>query len=112
MNFERGDSVKFGEKWCEEHGRKELINQIVKFSPQWFEDDNGLYTYDVECPGIYDEVNKEADSIYHLFGNNFEKFMDCELVKGTAIDKEEYQKIIQDKIEAEAKHWDEYVKNI
>ncbi|MBG9693195.1 hypothetical protein ABD91_20865 [Lysinibacillus sphaericus] len=38
MNFERGDSVKFGEKWCEEHGRKELINQIVKFSPQWFED--------------------------------------------------------------------------
>ncbi|MFC9538678.1 hypothetical protein ACFTQ7_02195 [Lysinibacillus sp. NPDC056959] len=40
MNIERGDSVKFGEKWCKEHGRENLINQVIKFTPQWFEDDN------------------------------------------------------------------------
>lgn len=109
MNIERGDSVKFGEKWCKEHGRKDLINKVIKFTPQWFEDDNGLYSFETECPGIYDEENQEAYSIYHLFGNYFENFMDCELIKGTIKDKKEYEKIIQDKNEAEAKRWEEFV---
>ena len=105
MNFERGDSVKFGGKWCKEYRRDDLLNQVVKFTPQWFEVDNGLYTYETECPGIYDVESQEADSIYHLFGNNFENFMDCELIKGTVADKEAYQKIIQDQRDAAATHW-------
>lgn len=105
MNIERGDSVKFGERWCKENGREDLVNQVVKFNPQWFEVDNGLYTYETECPGIYDEENQEADSIYHLFGNNFENFMDCVLIKGTVEDKESYQKIIQEQRDAAAEHW-------
>lgn len=108
MNIERGDSVKFGEKWCKEHGREELINQTVKLTPQYFEYDNGLYTSEQECPGIYDKENQEANSIYHLFGNDLEDFMDCELIKGTEEDKKEYQKIIQDQIDAETKSWDEF----
>jgi hypothetical protein len=110
MNIERGDSVKFGEKWCVEHGREDLINQVVKFTPQWFDEDNGLYTYESECPGIYDKENEEADSIYHLFGNHFENFMDCELIKGTEEDKKEYQRIIQDRMDEEAKSWEEFAK--
>lgn len=110
MNIERGDSVKFGQEWCIQYGREELVNQTVKLTPQYFEDDNGLYTFERECPGIYDKENEEADSIYHLFGNNFEKFMDCELIKGTEEDKKAYQKIIQDKIEEEEKSWEEFAK--
>lgn len=109
MNIERGDSVKFGEKWCKAHRREDLVNQVVKFTPQWFEDDNGLYVADIECPGIDNGKDAEPDSIYHLFGNSFENFMDCELIKGTDEDKEEYQKIIKDQNAAEAKYWESYV---
>lgn len=112
MNIERGDSIKFGEKWCMERGREDLVNQVVKLTPQWFEDDNGLYSYETECPGIYDKENEEADSIYHLFGNQFENFMDCELIKGTEEDKKEYKKIIQDQNDAEAKQWEEFASSL
>lgn len=108
MNIERGDSVKFGEKWCREHRREDLVNKVVKLTPQWFEEDNGLFTYYSECPGIYDEECEEADSIYHLFGNNFENFMDCELIKGTEADVAEYESIIQAKHDAEAKTWEDF----
>lgn len=112
MNIERGDTVKFGVEWCKVYRSEHLINKTVKLTPQWFEDDNGLYTYDVECPGIYDEENQEAESIYHLFGNDFENFMDCELIKGTVADIEEYEKIIKDQRDAEAMQWEEYGKTI
>lgn len=109
MNIERGDSVKFGEQYCKENNREDLIGKTVKLTPQYFEEDNGLYTYYSECPGIYNEANKEADSIYHLFGNDFENFMDCELIKGTSAEKEEYEKIIRDQRDAEAKSWEHFV---
>jgi hypothetical protein len=107
MKIERGDSVKFGKKWCKNNRRKDLVNKVVRFTPQWFETDNGLYCDDIECPGIWDEVNDEAESIFHLFGNHFEKFMDCELFKGTEDDKVAYQKIIQNKAEVESKYWEQ-----
>jgi Zn-finger protein len=82
-----------------------LINKTVMMTPQWFEEDNGLYCYETECPGMWFERSKEADSIYHLFGTQFENFMDCTLIKGTGEDKATYKKIIQDTAEAEAKAW-------
>lgn len=106
MKIERGDSIKFGKKWCKAHKSNDLINKVVKLTPQWFEEDNGLYCYETECPGIWDEENQEADSIYHLFGNNLEDFMDCELIKGTKEDIAAYQKIIEDRADAEAKNWE------
>lgn len=109
MNIERGDSIKFGKKWCKEHGSEELVEKTIKLTPQYFEEDNGLYTHYSECPGIYDADNDEAESIYHLFGNNFENFMDCVLIKGTEADKEEYQNIIKERQNEEAKSWDEFV---
>lgn len=108
MNIERGDSVKFGEKWCKEHGRQNLINQVIKFTPQWFENDNGLYSFQTECPGIFNEECEEPESIYHLFGNTFEKFMDCQLIKGTFEDQEEYAKIIEADNNTEAESWNAY----
>lgn len=112
MIIERGDSVKFGEKWCREYKREELVNKVVKLTPQWFEEDNGLYTYSTECPGIYNEEDEEADSIYHLFGNKFERFMDCELIKGTAEDVAEYQRIIQAKNDEEEKSWEDFAASL
>ncbi|MEX3623742.1 hypothetical protein [Viridibacillus arvi] len=105
MNIERGDSIKFGEQWCNKHGSEELSGKTIKLTPQYFEEDNGLYVNYSECPGIYDKENEEAESIYHLFGNHFENFMDCKLIKGTDADKEEYEKIIKDQREVEAKSW-------
>lgn len=111
MNIERGDSIKFGEIYCKEYNREDLFGKIVKLTPQYFENDNGLYVSTTECPGIYDEANDEPESIYHLFGNNLENIMDCQLIKGTIKDKEEYEKIIQDQIDTEAKLWEEFCKD-
>lgn len=93
MDIKGGDSITFGEKWCLENDREELTGKTVKLEPQYFEYDNGLYvSYDV-APGIPAEMNdynEEADSIYHLFGNTFERFMDCTLIKGSKNDHDAY----------------------
>lgn len=102
MKIEGGDSIKFGIKWCNHNGRKNLLNKTVKLTPQWFEEDNGLYCYDSICPGIWNKDDEEADSIYHLFGNHLECLMDCEIIKGSQKDKDEYHKIIEDTNNAEA----------
>ena len=103
--FERGDSVKFGNKWCKAHNSEHLIGKTIMMTPQYFEYDNGLYVEDQECPGMLEEGSEDPDSIYHLFGNEFENFMDCELVKGTDEDKATYRKIIDDKIAEEDRYW-------
>lgn len=112
LDIERGDSIIFGEKWCEKNDRPDLINCTVKLTPQWFETDNGLFTSNVECPGLWDEEAKEADSIYHLFGNEFEDFMDCQLIKGSEEDKVEYQNIIQKQNDEIDKHLEQVSESI
>lgn len=76
------------------NGREELIGKTLRLEPQWFEMDNGLYCYWQVCPGLpaMDEDEDEMpDSIYHLFGNEFEGFLDCTLIKGTEVDYEAYR---------------------
>lgn len=109
MEIERGDSIVLGEKYCQENSREDLNGKTVKLTPQYFEDENGIYSYFNEYPGVYNEENEEAESIYHLFRNNFENFKDCELIKGTSVDREEYEKIIRDQIDAEEKSWLEFM---
>ena len=109
MEINRGDSIIFGENYCKRWNLEYLIGKTIKLTPQYFDNDNGLYSYEEECPGIYNEVDEEADSIYHLFGNDFEYFMDCKLIKGTEKDKEEYEKIIKDKEDKEMKSWQEFM---
>lgn len=38
------------------------------------------FVSDVRCPAIWNDKKKDFDSIYHLFGNYFESFMDCEIL--------------------------------
>lgn len=103
--IEKGDSVKFGERWCKENGWEELKNKTIMLSPQYFEEDNGLYNFATHCPGICDE-DGEPHSIYHLFGNDLEDYMDCELIKGSDIDKANYQRTIQEEIDRENEYWE------
>lgn len=44
-----------------------------------FDYENGLYTETQTSPGI--ENGDDCDSIYHLFGNDLEDFMDCEIME-------------------------------
>ncbi|KOS61518.1 hypothetical protein FJQ98_16205 [Lysinibacillus agricola] len=111
FKFECGDSIKFGEEYCKEFEREDLISKTIMMTPQYFEEDNGIYVYTSTYAGIYDKENKEAHSIYHLFGNDFEYFMDCELVKGSNEDKKKYEEIINlhnKVLEDEAARWIEF----
>lgn len=109
MKIERGDSILFGEAWCKENNRQDLMGKTVKLTPQYFDEDNGLYAYESECPGIcMDEEGDEAESIYHLFGNKFEGFMDCQLIKGTEEDKFEYGQVLRQKLEEEERRWKDW----
>lgn len=108
INFERGDSVKFGEKWCVEHNSEHLIGKTIMMTPQWFDYDDDLGGGVTECPGMLEEGSNDPDSIYHLFGNNFENFMDCVHIKGSDEDKAAYKKIIEDIHRAEAEAWERF----
>lgn len=73
-----GDKIKIGPKYAKEYNFNQTEITLIKTV---FEYDNGLYVVDQEAPGIYNEESKEYDSIYHLFGNDIEDFMDCEVIK-------------------------------
>jgi hypothetical protein len=73
-----GTKIRIGKEYAKQYGFKE--DEIIQLIEGYFEEDNGLYTYTVECPSILDEKTKDFDSIYHLFGNDFEYFLDCEII--------------------------------
>jgi hypothetical protein len=73
-----GSKIKIGKKYSEEFGFKE--GDIIELVEGTFEHDNGLYTETQTAPSIWDEKQKDFESIFHLFGNNMENWMDCELL--------------------------------
>ena len=73
-----GAKIKIGKEYAEENSCVE--GEIFELVEGHFEYDNGLYTEDQTAPSIWEEISKEFNSIYHLFGNNLENFMDCELL--------------------------------
>lgn len=73
-----GAKIKIGKEYSKEYGFTE--GEIIELIEGHFEHDNGLYTEDQTAPSIWDEKQKDFESIYHLFGNEFEKFLDCEVV--------------------------------
>ena len=88
LKLKSGDKIKFGKKYCRKTGRKDLLGKSIMLTPQYFDEYNGLYCYQSECPGIWNESENEADSIYHLFGNSLEDFLDCELIPAIEEDLE------------------------
>ena len=54
--------------------------QIVELIDGEFDEDNGLYSYTSNAPSIWNKEDGDFESIYHLFGNNLEDFLDCEIL--------------------------------
>lgn len=73
-----GTKIKIGENYSNEFGFNK--DEIIQLEECFFEYDNGLYTNDEACPGILDKDLNDADSIYHLFGNDFENWLDNEII--------------------------------
>lgn len=73
-----GAKVRIGKQYAHEYGFND--GEVITLVEGHFEYDNGLYISDQTAPAIYDADSREYDSIYHLFGNDFEHFMDCEVV--------------------------------
>lgn len=77
-NMTVGKVIKFGEEYRKKHHQELQYAQLID---GYFDHDNGLYTETQSAPSIYngDEGEEGFDSIYHLFGNKLEDWMDCEL---------------------------------
>jgi len=74
-----GAKVKFGKEYAK--FSKSIEGEVIELIEGEFEYDNGLYTEIQTAPSIWDARQKDFDSIYHLFGNNLENFLDCEIIK-------------------------------
>ena len=73
-----GAKVKIGKIYAKEHFCTE--GEILELIEGHFEYDNGLYIEDQIAPAVWNEDEEDFDSIYHLFGNEFEYFYDCEIL--------------------------------
>jgi len=73
-----GTQIKLGKNYADEHGFED--GEIIELVDGDFEYDNGLYTTNKTAPAIWNPDADEFDSIYHLFGNDFENWMDCEIL--------------------------------
>lgn len=75
-----GSKIRIGNEYAAKHGWSgKRIRTLVQ---GYFEHDNGLYTETQTAPSLKHKTKYgiEYDSIYHLFGNDLEHFMDCEIV--------------------------------
>ena len=76
-----GTKIKIGKQYAQKYGCGLLsAGRVITLIEGHFEYDNGLYCEDQICPSIWDEESKEYDSIFHLFGNELEHFMDCKII--------------------------------
>jgi hypothetical protein len=78
MDLQVGTKIKIGKKYAEKFYFKS--GEIIELVEGSFDEYNGLYCYTSHAPAIFNEKQNEYDSIYHLFGNDLEDFMDCEII--------------------------------
>lgn len=76
-----GAKIKIGEQYAKRFPSFFEYGQVIELVEGWFEHDNGLYVEDRACPSWWDNDEQDFQSIYHLFGNKFEDWMDCEIVQ-------------------------------
>lgn len=79
LNLKVGSQIKIGKKYAKEIGGLKA-GEVIILIQGYFEYDNGLYCEERTAPSIWREADKDFDSIYHLFGNSLENFMDCEVL--------------------------------
>ena len=73
-----GAKIKLGKQYCA--GMPEGSEAVITLVNGEFDCDNGLYGRIETAPAIWSEEQEEFDSIYHLFGNELDGFLDCEVV--------------------------------
>ena len=78
MELKIGDKIKIGKKYAELHNFKK--DEVITLVEGEFEEYNGLYCYMSYAPSIWNKNVQEFDSIFHLFGNDLEDFMDCIII--------------------------------
>lgn len=78
-----GDTVKIGVKSAELCGYSAGTELV--FIQGYFDHDNSLYTETQTAPSIWNEEEKDFDSIYHIFGNDLEFFLDSKIVSGPSM---------------------------
>ncbi len=78
MDLKVGTKIKIGKEYSKIFGYKS--GEIIELVEGSFDEDNGLYCYTSHAPAIFNERANDWDSIYHLFGNDLEDFMDCEII--------------------------------
>jgi len=76
-----GAKIKIGAEYSKEFGFEP--GEIIELVEGSFDEYNGLYEYTSNAPAIWNEQQKEFDSIFHLFGNDLEHIMDCEIATET-----------------------------
>lgn len=76
-----GAQIIIGAKYSKYTGGVLKPGEIITLIEGYFDYDNGLYTETQTAPSIWDEQEKDYESIYHLFGNDLENFMDCTIIK-------------------------------
>jgi len=74
-----GAKVQIGEKYASEVGGLKA-GEVIELVQGYFDYENGLYTETQTAPSIWNDDAKEFDSIFHLFGNDLESFMDCKII--------------------------------
>lgn len=79
LNLQVGDKIKIDKKSSKVCGLKE--GEIIILIQGQFDEYNGLYDETVYAPSIWNDEQKEFDSIYHIFGNDLGDFLDSEIIK-------------------------------
>ena len=75
-----GTKIKIGDKYIKEIGGFES-GEVITLIEGYFDYENGLYVTQQTAPAIWDDAALDYDSIYHLFGNHLEYFLDCEVIE-------------------------------
>lgn len=75
-----GTKIKLGKKYCKYHTVFEPGTVIELVEGKFILDDDFGGTIQT-APSVWNGLEKDFDSIYHLFGNDLDEFEDCEIVE-------------------------------
>jgi hypothetical protein len=81
MQIGVGDKVRIGKQYAHDSSGRFHPGEVIELVEGTFDSFNGLYDEVQTAPSIWNHDAGEYDSVFHLFGNNFEDFADCELIK-------------------------------
>ncbi len=75
-----GAKIRIGKEYSIFSYNRFKEDEIIELTNASFEYDCDLYISYIDTPAIWCDKQKDYDSIYHLFGNEFEYFFDCEIL--------------------------------